>query len=505
VPALDRRIEWAVALVPLGLTALTVLLLVSPQIAPAIVSERLQLLINATATLVAAAVAILAWVHFREGGDAAALVRASAFLVLASINGLMALVSAAGIARAFGLAIDAPGQLPAWATLIAGGTAAVLFVAAGITALHTSQADRWPAALVLWLPSLSVVGFVVLAATGQPQLPVIIDPRGLAILREHPAQPLLAAAGPIHVGLQAAIGVAYLLAAGLAYAVFRRGRRGVDALLAIGLVVAAFSQVQFAVHPGTYGSLVTAGDLLRMTFYGVLLVALAVDTRRDVRDLHDANAELVRLRDAAATQATADERARLAREIHDGMSQELWLAKLKQGRLLQTPDLGPEATALATEVSGAIEAALAEARQAILALRPTEGGTFTQVLERYVDDFSDRFGVRAECQCDPVVERLGPRAQAELLRIVQEALANSRKHADATRVRVDAEPMPHGVRLTIADNGRGFVPDTKQTTGYGLRSMRERAGLIGASLTIDSQPRDGTRVVVDVPFLGATT
>jgi signal transduction histidine kinase len=160
--------------------------------------------------------------------------------------------------------------------------------------------------------------------------------------------------------------------------------------------------------------------------------------------------------------------------------------------------------ALAGEVSGAIESALAEARQAILALRPTEGGTFTQVLERYVDDFSDRFGVRAECQCDASVERLGPRAQAELLRIVQEALANSRKHADATRVRVDAEPIPRGVRLTIADNGRGFAPDPKRTSGYGLRSMRERAGLIGASLTIDSEPQNGTRVVVEVPFLEAT-
>jgi signal transduction histidine kinase len=500
----ERRIEWAVALVPLGLTALTVLLLVSPQIAPAIVSERLQLLINATATLAAAAVAILAWVHFREGGDAAALVRGSAFLVLAAINGLMALISAAGIERAFGLAIDAPSQLPAWATLVGGGTAAALFVAAGITALRAPDAHRWPAALVLWLPSLLAVAFVVLAAAIQPRLPVIIDPRGLAILREHPEQPLLAAAGPIHVGLQAAIGVGYLLAAAFAYAVFRRGRRGVDALLAMGLVVAAFSHVQFAVHPGTYGSLVTAGDLLRMTFYAILLVALAVETRRDVRDLRSANSELVRLRDAATTQATADERARLAREIHDGMSQELWLAKLKQGRLLQTPGLTADALALASEVSGAIEAALAEARQAILALRPTEGSTFTQVLERYVDDFSDRFGVRAECHCDTIVERLGPRAQAEVLRIVQEALANSRKHADATRLRVDAEPTPQGVRVTIADNGRGFAPDDKRTTGYGLRSMSERAVLIGASLTVDSQPQGGTRVVVEVPFLGAT-
>jgi signal transduction histidine kinase len=500
----ERRAELAVAIVPLGLTALTVLLLVSPQLAPAVVSERLQLLMSGAATLVAVAVAILAWTHFREGGDPAALVRGSAFLVLAALNGMMVLVSAAGIQRAFGLAIDDPGQLPAWTTLVASATAAALFVAAGLTALRTPMAERWPAALVLWLPSVLVVAFVVLAATNQPRLPIIIDLRGLTILREHPGQPLLAAAGPLHVSLEAAIAAAYLLAAGLAYAVFRRGHRGVDALLAIGLVVAAFSQVQFAVHPGTYGSLVTAGDLLRVIFYAILLAALAVETGRDVRDLHLANAELVRLRDAVASQATADERARLAREIHDGMSQELWLARLKQGRLLQTADLTAEARALAGEVSGAIEAALTEARQAILVLRPTEGTTFTQVLERFVDDFSDRFGVRAECRCDTVVERLGPRVQAELLRIVQEALGNARKHADATRVSVDAEPMPGGVRLTIADNGRGFAPDPNRPSGYGLRSMRERAVLIGASFTVDSRHQDGTRVVVEVPFREAT-
>lgn len=496
----ERRIEWAVALAPVALTALTILLLVSPQVAPAIVSDRLQLLINATAALAAAAVAILAWFHYREGGDTAALVRGSAFLVLTAISGLMAIVSAAGIGRAFGLAIDAPGQLPAWASLLAGGTAAALFVAAGVTALNPPRADRWPAALVLWLPSVLVVGFLVVAATDQPRLPVIIDPSGLAMLGEHPGRALLAAAGPIHVGLQAAIGLLYLLAAGLAYAVFRRRRRGVDALLAIGLVVAAFAQVQFAVHPGTYGSMVTAGDLLRMAFFGILLVVLAVETRSDVRDLRTANRELVQLRDAATMQATADERARLAREIHDGMSQQLWLTRLKQGRLLTEGGLSEEALVLAGEVTKSIESALDEARQAILALRPHEGSTFAEVMEQYVDEFSDRFGIPAGHSIDPIVDRLGPRAQAELLRIAQEAFANARKHADATRVSVRAEPTPGGLRVTVTDNGRGFDPGAIGSKGYGLKSMKERADLIGASLAIVSRPQDGTQVIVDVPL-----
>jgi NarL family two-component system sensor histidine kinase LiaS len=250
--------------------------------------------------------------------------------------------------------------------------------------------------------------------------------------------------------------------------------------------------------------MVTAGDLLRMTFYGILLVVLAVETRSDVRDLRSANSELVRLRDAAAMQATTDERARLAREIHDGMSQQLWLARLKQGRLLTEGGLSDEALVLAGEVTRSIESALDEARQAILALRPPETSSFAEVMEQYVDEFSDRFGIPAAHHIDPVLDRLGPRAQAELLRIAQEAFANARKHADATRVSVRAEPTPGGLRLMVTDNGRGFDPSSIGSKGYGLKSMQERAELIGATLAVVSRPRDGTQVIVDVP-LGRVT
>src|SRR5207244_4253169 len=154
---------------------------------------------------------------------------------------------------------------------------------------------------------------------------------------------------------------------------------------------------------------------LSAAFYAMLLTALAAESREDLRAVREANAQLVLLRDADMARATAEERARLAREIHDGLSQELWLARLKQGRLLQEPDLSESARSLAGEVSGAIEAALAEARQAIVALRPSEEGTFAEVVERYVADFGDRFGIRTECICDATRDQLGFRAQAELL------------------------------------------------------------------------------------------
>ena len=277
--------------------------------------------------------------------------------------------------------------------------------------------------------------------------------------------------------------------------------RSLDAFLTIGLTVAAFSQVQFAIHPGVYGSVVTLGDLERVVFDGILLVGLAVESREQVRALRRANAELVVLREADVARATAEERARLAREIHDGMSQELWFAKLKQARLTAL-ELSDEARGLASEVADALESALAEARQAILALRPAEGASFALVMQRFVADFSDRFGIQAECSCDPAADDLPARVQAELLRIAQEALTNARKHADPTLVRVGVGRQDGALRLTVTDNGRGFDPAAGGGSGYGLRSMHERAELIGARLTIDSGIHDGTRVTVDLPLEG---
>jgi signal transduction histidine kinase len=496
----DRRLELAIAAVPVLLVLLTIVIVFDPRVAPAVVNQPLDLVTTAIGMLVALAVAILGWIHFREGNDGSALIRASAFLVLAAQNALLIAVMVLGIDAAFGLSLEAPGQLPLWSVILSRGTAAALLVIAGVAAVRRWRSDAWPAALVLALPALIVTAAIVVAAAIQPSLPDLLSESALAQLRRDPTSPLVAASGPGLIGLQALIGLAMLAAAALRYQVYRRDRRRVEAYLAVGFIVAAFSQVHAAIHPGSYSSLVTSGDLLRVAFYAIMLIAVAVETRQDVRDLHAANAELARLHDVATLQATAEERARLAREIHDGMSQQLWLARLKQGRLLLEGGLSDEALVLAAEVTASIESALDEARQAILALRPAEESTFGEVMERYVDEFSDRFGIPADYRIDPIVERLGPRAQAELLRIAQEAFANARKHADATRVSVRAEPTPEGLRLTVTDNGRGFEPGAIGSRGYGLRSMRERAELIGASLEIDSRPQDGTRVIVDVPL-----
>jgi signal transduction histidine kinase len=214
--------------------------------------------------------------------------------------------------------------------------------------------------------------------------------------------------------------------------------------------------------------------------------------------LRAANVEVRRLAEAQLASVALEERARLAREIHDGLAQDLWYAKLKQSRLAQIIPRGDEATTLSDEVGDAIDAALGEARQAGIAMRPGgEPGHLPEMIERQVDDFADRFAVRAETTVTGPIPALDPRTQAEVLRIVQEALTNIRKHADATVVRVTVE-TDGDLRVNIADNGRGFRPDVP-TGGFGLESMRQRADLIGASLTVSSAPRDGTRVELRLP------
>lgn len=497
--AASRRGELLLALVPVVLAALTFSILASSRTPRVFVNEPLALAIDTVATLVAVAVAVLGWIRYREAGDQAALWRGSALMVLGTMNALTASATVIGVDAAFGHSLDAPGQLPLWMAVVTRATAAALLVVAGLAAISPRGSPHLRPALVLWLPAVVILGLFVVAAANQEVLPVLISGAGLASMSADPHAALPVGSAVRLAILQTAIAIGYLAAASLSYRAYRAHGRGTDATLAVGLMVASFSQVLFAIHPAAFGSLVTSGDVLRVAFYLTLLATLAVEVRGDIRALRAANVELKRLGDAEVARATAEERARLAREIHDGMSQELWYAKLKQGRLLGLPGVAGDARELAEEVAGAIESALAEARQSIMALRPTEGRSFTEAVERYVADFSDRFGIATEVSCDAAAEGLAARPQAELLRIMHEALSNVRKHADATLVRVDVAPTDDGLRMTVTDNGRGFAPDAPGPSSYGLSSMRERAEIIGGRLSLDSRPQDGTRVIVNLP------
>lgn len=219
----------------------------------------------------------------------------------------------------------------------------------------------------------------------------------------------------------------------------------------------------------------------------------------DITALRGVEARLVEHERALAA---AEERERLARELHDGLAQDLWLAKLKTGRLAALADLGEDARALTGEVGAAVEAGLVEAREAVAAMRLTslEHADLAELLRRTLEDFEDRFGLRVEFECQANLPPLPPRVEAEVLRIAQEALTNVRRHADATVVRVRAALDGDRLVIEVRDNGLGFDAEAVGPGTYGLAGMRERAALIGGTLEVRSAPRKGTGVRLDVPI-----
>ena len=493
-----RRADLALLLLALALTLVTTLVVVTSEIMPAVVNDRLDMTITTAALLVSAAVSALAWNRGRVAHDAAALLRGSAFAVLALLNGMALTVALVGVDAAVGASLEDPGQMPVVAGVVARGAAAVVLVAAGWAALsHRPPALRpW---IVLIGPALVVAVLIALGVVFQDDLPMVVPQRALDAIAADPTAPLPPGSAPGLVVAQSVIGATFIVAALLAHRSYRRTGRAGDALLAAGFLIAAFSQVHSAIHPGSYPSLVTTGDLLRLSFYVVLLIGIVVDSRDDLAELRAAELEVRRLAEADLAAATLQERARLAREIHDGLAQELWYAKLKQSRLAQSAAFTGDTKRLSDEVAGALDNALAEARHAIAAMSGgAESGPLLDVLERQVDDFSDRFAIRADFSHDGPEPDIGPRARAEVVRVVQEALTNVHKHADATVVRVTVA-SGDALRIGVVDNGRGFHPESVDG-GFGLDSMRQRAALIGGTLSISSQPHDGTRIELVVPL-----
>lgn len=492
----ERRLQVTLGLLCLGLTAITAIVFLSPTVGIAVVDETLDLVINTGATLAALAISALAWARYRVTHEAFAFAQAAAFLTLGTVNGLVIMALILDRGPALGFSLDDPGPIPVLSFVLARFVAAAILLVGGIAALpRVRMRPRWAGVLAV-APAALTVTLLSIVRRLDPVSP--LTPAAIEHLQREPNQPL--ALATLSSGLllvQLGIGAIFVAAAWFAYRATVREGRPADAYLAAGLILAAFSQVHSALNPGSYLALVTTGDLLRGAFYCALLAGVIVQSRSDVRELQDANVELVRLRDAEVHRALLEERGRLAREVHDGLAQDLWYARLQQGRLAQM--LTDEPRALAEDVMDAIDSGIADARQTVMAMRAgSTDAPLLDVVGRYVEDFADRYAIQARFERNGGVPALPARTQAEVLRIVQEALNNVRKHADATVVRVRTTTDDGGLKITIMDNGRGFnVAAT--TDGFGITGMRERAGLIGAELEVESAPLDGTCVRLFVP------
>ena len=210
--------------------------------------------------------------------------------------------------------------------------------------------------------------------------------------------------------------------------------------------------------------------------------------------------------------AILEERYRLSREIHDGLAQTLgslgWQLDHMQS-LLAKADLNSLANALETGRQMVREAYL-DVREAIDGLRlpGNQSGQLPAAIEECVADFEERSGLKVALDLDGRFITLPPETELQLLRIMQEALTNIRKHAGASKVwvRLHYQEAEHCVHLTMADDGQGFDPALPRGKGHlGLSTMRERAQSLKGELTIVTGPNQGTRITVTLPLAKTQT
>ena len=268
--SLDGLLIGAVIVLAIGTTASVVV----PSARVHIVAPSLDLVLDTLATVVTLAVALLGWVRFRERGEPMALFQAAAFLVLAIANALNVVLIVTGLEERAGLALMAPGQAPLYAFTFARLFAAALLVLGGIASIHRWRVEHAPAIVLGSAVALFVMIALVQAGAGRMPLLEAVESSGLGGDAGRVTAPT-----PLGAGFQVLVAGSFLLAAGLSRRLHRRdGSIGYE-YLAIGLVVAAFAQVNAAAFPGVYVGLVTSGDLLRLAFDLILLLGIQAEAR----------------------------------------------------------------------------------------------------------------------------------------------------------------------------------------------------------------------------------
>ena len=210
-----------------------------------------------------------------------------------------------------------------------------------------------------------------------------------------------------------------------------------------------------------------------------------------------------RLEGAMATHrqlASADERARIARELHDAISQDLFSLRLLAGGLRKALPAGSPLRSQAQTMEHTAAQTMHEMQALLLELRPValQDAGLVPALEELCRAYHERLGVTVDADLDPVA--LAPPVEHAVLRVVQEALANAVKHAQPTQIRLRLHQQDGQVAVTVADDGAGFDPQlAEQRHGLGLGLMQQRVAELGGTLQLDSTPGKGTTVQVLLP------
>jgi signal transduction histidine kinase len=311
--------------------------------------------------------------------------------------------------------------------------------------------------------------------------------------------------------------VAGLLSAFFAVFVTRVLTRRLSTLATQAEAVRQGTQRRLAVPPGTDevsrigATLAEVVDHLQAEKQALQVLNCELDTR-----VIERTHRIERMAEAARHAAVTRERLRLARELHDTLAHSL-MALLTQVRLIRKLRPNMSATDLDSELAtaeGVAASGLSEARAAIGQMRATgvRDAGFGPAVQELARRFSERTGIVVNVEAAPGSLTWVDERWETAFRIIEEALRNVELHAQPCSVRISMQCSSHEgeasregdkeaagrARVEVVDDGTGFVPSTIEPGHYGLLGMKEQAAMIGASLDVQSQPRSGTQLILEM-------
>ncbi|HEU5279437.1 MAG TPA: ATP-binding protein [Gaiellaceae bacterium] len=445
---------------------LTDLVLMVPSLHFAYRSIPLHAMLEMMATLIAFLTMILLWGRLEQRRRLDDLLLLSAVAVFALTNLLFAAIPAA-------IWLE-PHPFSTWTTLVGGGLGAALLAAASLTPpLQLRDYVKAGRIAVVGI-ALALLGIGIVVGALVEHLPIGIDPARSPV---NVAPPIVG--NEVIVIAQMVIAVFFIVAAvGFTQ---RAERTGDELLLWIGAggVFAAFARVNYFIFPSLYSEWVYVGDAMRLMWHILLFIGAA----REIQLYQRSHVRALLL----------DERRRIARNLHDGVAQELAFLAATAREL--TASEGNDGRL--RQLSSAAERGLDESRRAIATLtRQQVPEPFDIALVQTVEEVAHRLGTHVDVEADPA-PGLEADWQEQLLRIVREAVTNAARHGHAEHIRVSFR-NGDGFRLRVEDDGSGFDPLAVDGSRFGLVTMRERAASLGGRLALSSSAR-GTEVEVTIP------